>query len=229
MKFCSLANRNFKEIYRDPVSVLLGLFMPVALLFLFASMQKNIQLDVFKPQYLAPGIIVFGFAFLSMFSAVLLAKDKESAFLIRLFSTPLQTSDYILSYVLPFLPLALSQVAICLIVGTVLGATFSQLVLALLVFMLMAITCISIGVLLGALLSVNQVSGVGSFLITVIALFSGAWMDLKAIGGVFESIGYALPFAHAVDASKALLSGSSFDAVSHHIYVIFSFALSFSY
>lgn len=225
MKFYSLANRNFKEIYRDPVSVLLGLLLPIALLILFSSIQKNIQLDVFDPQFLTPGIIVFSFAFLLMFSATLLAKDRQSAFLIRLFTTPLKTADYIQSYIYPFIPLAFFQVIICLVAGTILGATFSNILLSLLLFLLVALFCVSIGVFLGALFSVNQVSGIGSFLITLIALFSGGWMDLRMIGGAFETIGYALPFAHAVDASKALLSGAHFGEISVSFYVVFIYML----
>lgn len=225
MKFYSLANRNLKEIYRDPVSILLGLVMPIALLVLFSSMQKNIQLDIFKPQYLTPGIIIFSFAFLTMFSAVLLAKDKQSAFLIRLFATPLKSSDFILSYLLPFIPLAIFQTVICIIVGTILGAAFSNILLSFLLFLLIALACVSLGIILGSLFSVNQVSGVGSLLITAIGLFSGAWIDLKMIGGIFETIGYALPFAHAVDATKGLLAGSQFSEISNNFYVVFTYTI----
>jgi len=59
----SLSGRNMKEVYRDPVSVLLGLAMPVALLILFSSIHKKVQLDMFSPQMLTPGIIIFCFAF----------------------------------------------------------------------------------------------------------------------------------------------------------------------
>ena len=73
MKFYSLANRNMKEVYRDPISTLLGLAMPIALLILFSSIYTKSKLDMFSPQKLTPGIIVFSFAFLIMFSAILQA------------------------------------------------------------------------------------------------------------------------------------------------------------
>jgi len=220
MKFYNLANRNIKEIYRDPVSLLLGLVMPIVLLILFSSIQKNVHLEIFSPQSLTPGIIIFCFAFLIMFSAILLAKDRQSAFLVRLFTTPLNPSDYILSYVIPFIPLALFQAVICMIVGVLLGATFVNIIGSLLLFLLFSLSCISLGIILGCLFTVNQVSGIGSLLITAIGLFSGAWMDLKMVGGIFETIGNALPFAHAVDASKGLLSGSSFGDISKSFYII---------
>jgi ABC-2 type transport system permease protein len=225
MKVISLAGRNIKEVYRDPVSMLLGLAMPVALLILFSSIHKKVQLDMFSPQTLTPGIIIFCFAFLIMFSAMLLAKDKESALLTRLFTTPLKPSDFILAYILPFIPLALFQTVICLIVGAILGATYQNLILACIILFITAIICICLGMILGSFFTVNQVSGVGSLLITAIGLFCGAWTPLKMMGGVFETIGYALPFAHAVDAAKGLLTGSSFSDILGNFYFILIYAL----
>ena len=220
MRFFSLANRNLKEIYRDPISILLGILLPLIMLLLFSSLNKTIQLDLFSPQAMTPGIIIFSYTFIIMFSAMLLAKDKQSAFLIRLFTTPLKPTDYILAYILPFIPLAFAQAAICFIVGIILGASFSQVGLSILIFLIIAIICISIGVIIGSLFTVNQASGIGSILVTLVGLMSGVWMDLKMVGGIFEKIGYALPFAHAVDAAKGILSGQGFFEIATHIYFI---------
>jgi ABC-2 type transport system permease protein len=225
MKIFSLSLRNLKEIYRDPVSMLLGLGMPVALLILFSSIYKKVPLEIFYPQSLTPGIIIFCFAFLIMFSAILLAKDRQTAFLTRLFTTPLKSRDFIFSYTLPFFPLSIFQITICLIVGLILGAVFKNLILTYLIFLLVALICVSIGMILGTFLTLNQISGVGSLLITAIALLSGAWMDLKMVGGFFETLGYALPFAHAVDASKKLFLGSAFSVVLTDFYIILFYAI----
>lgn len=225
MKFYCLATRNLKEIYRDPVSILLGLAMPVVLLILFSSIQKNVRLEMFSPQSLTPGMIIFCFAFLIMFSAILLAKDRSSAFLIRLYTTPLKPSDFILAYMLPFVPLALFQAIICLLVGTILGASFVNIVASLLLLVLISLLFISLGIIFGSLLSINQVSGIGSLFITAIGMFSGAWMDLKTVGGIFESVGYALPFAYAVDTSKGLLSGQSFEDISAGFYILLMYTI----
>lgn len=220
MKFYCLTLRNLKEIYRDPVSLLLGIVMPAALLLLFSTIYNNTGVELFSPQKLTPGMIVFSFAFLMMFSSVLLAKDRQSAFLIRLYTTPLKPSDFMLAYMLAFVPLAIAQVVVCFVVGVILGATFSGILLSLLIFLLIAVICISLGTIMGALFTVNQVSGIGAIVITVISIFSGAWTPLKEIGGVFETIGYALPFAHAVDATQGLLTGSSFEAILNNLYPI---------
>lgn len=221
MRFYSLAIRNLKEIYRDPVSILLGLVMPLAMLVLFSTMHKNVGLEIFAPQALTPGIIVFSFTFLMMFSAILLAKDKQTAFLIRMFTTSLKPYDYIFSYIFPFLPLAFFQALVYILTGLILGAVFSNLILVLLLFLLTVLICVSLGLIIGSLFSLNQASGIGSLLITAIGLFSGVWIDLKMVGGVFKTIGYVLPFAHAVDAAKKLFSGVSFHEVSFSFFIVF--------
>jgi len=226
MRFYSLASRNFKEIYRDPVSILLGLVMPAVLLILFSSIYWRTQVEMFSPQKLTPGLIVFSFAFLMMFSAVLLAKDRQSAFLTRLYTAPLKPSDFILSYILPFIPLAIIQILVCFVIGVMLGATLTNIFISLLIFLLIALICISLGIIVGALFTVNQVSGIGALVITIISLFSGAWTPLRVIGGIFETIGYALPFAHGVDAAVALLSGSNLGEVTNNLYVVLIYAVS---
>ncbi len=225
MKFLSLANRNFKEIYKDPVTIILGVAMPVGLLFLFSSLQKNIPIDTFNPQNLTPAIVIFGFSFLIMFVAVLLAKDRQNSFLTRLFTTPLKSVDFYMAYMLPFIPFAFFQIIICFIIGFILGGVFVNIVLGIFIFLLMMLICINIGIIMGSLLTVNQVSGVGSILITVISLFSGAWMDLKMVGGIFKIIGYVLPFAHSVDALKTILNGGSFSSIYTNIIWVFMYCV----
>jgi ABC-2 type transport system permease protein len=225
MKLFSLASRNLKEVYRDPISVILGLALPITLLILFSSIYKRVQLEMFSPQMLTPGIIIFSYAFLIMFSAVLLAKDRETSFLIRLFTTPLSSSDFIFAYMIPFIPLAFVQTIFCLIAGMIMGAGFDNILISMIIFLLAALICISTGMIMGALLTMNQVSAVGSVLITAIGLFCGAWTPLKEMGGIFESVGYALPFAHAVDAAKSLLSGSPFSEIMGNLYWILTYSI----
>lgn len=226
MRFISLAKRNIKEILRDPVTLLLGVLMPVVLLSLFSSLQNlGGGIELFKPQMLTPGLIIFSFSFIIMFSGTLLGKDAKSAFLTRLLSTPLTPVDYCLAYLLPFIPVALIQIIACYTTGIILGMALTNILLSLVIYLIMAIACISIGIILGSLLNLNQVSGIGSLLITAVSLFSGAWMDLKMIGGIFKTIGYSMPFAHSIDALKALSNGANFADVQNNVIWVIGYAV----
>jgi len=91
----------------------------------------------------------------------------------------------------------------------------------------MVIVCVALGMILGSLFTENQIAGIGSILISVIGIFSGAWMDLKMLGGAFEAIGYTLPFSHAVDATRAILKGSGFGDIILDFYWVLGYAVVF--
>ena len=113
MRVLIFTKRCFKEVLRDPINLFFGLGFPLILLFLLSAIQKNIPTDMFEISTLTPGITVFGLSFMTLFSATLIAKDRESAFLQRLYTTPLTAIDFIVGYMLSILPLALAQTAIC--------------------------------------------------------------------------------------------------------------------
>jgi ABC-2 type transport system permease protein len=91
----------------------------------------------------------------------------------------------------------------------------------------MAICCIGLGLILGSIFTENQVSGVGSAIIVFASLFSGAWMDLEMIGGLFQSIGNAFPLVHAVNAARDAISGSGFCEIAADFYWVLGYALVF--
>ncbi|MEA4889756.1 MAG: ABC transporter permease [Clostridiaceae bacterium] len=221
MRLAAFISRNRKELLRDPFSLIFGIGLPLFLLMIISSMQNSIKVDIFKIELFAPGIAMFSFSFISMFSGMLIAKDRSSSFLTRLFASPLTASDYIIGYSLPLLPIALLQSVICFGTAFFLGLPVNaNILMALLVFIPIAILFIGLGLLLGSILSDKQVGGIMSILIQVVAFTSGMWFNLDLIGGAFKTIGYALPFAHALDAARAALSGDLAPILPHLLWVI---------
>ena len=221
MKMMTFAKRCTKEILRDPVNLGFGLGFPLVLLLLLTTMQKNIPVHLFEIDTLTPGITVFGLSFLTLFSATLIAKDRESALLQRLYTTPLTGFDFILGYMLPLLPIALGQVLICYLFSIPLGLTLSiNILYAVIGILPMAVFNIALGLLCGSVLGVKQVGGIcGALLTNLSAWLSGVWFDLNLVGGVFEKIAYALPFVHAAELEKALFAGN-FQSASSHLFPI---------
>ena len=121
MKMLALANRNAKEILRDPLNVGFGLGFPLVVIFLLSAIQANIPVPLFEIGHLTPGITVFGLSFMTLFSATLIAKDRGSSLLQRLYTTPLTPMDFILGYTLPIVPFAVAQSIICYLVAILLG------------------------------------------------------------------------------------------------------------
>ena len=218
MRMMTFAKRCAKEILRDPVNLFFGLGFPLVLLVLLSAIQANIPVSLFEIDNLTPGITVFGLSFMTLFSATLVARDRESSLLQRLYTTPLTGVDFILGYMLPLLPLALGQSIICYLFAIPLGLTFNvNVVYTIIGIIPMAIFNIGLGLLCGSLLGVKQVGGIcGALLTNLSAWFSGVWFDLNLVGGSFKKIADILPFVHAAEMEKALFQGN-FEMAATHI------------
>ena len=222
MRMLTFAKRNAKEILRDPLNLGFGLGFPLVLLVLLSALQRNIPVSLFEIDTLAPGITVFGLSFMTLFSATLISKDRESALLQRLYTTPLKGFEFIIGYMLPLLPIALGQTVICYLFAIPLGLTVSEnIIYAVIGIIPMAVFNIALGLLCGSVFGVKQVGGIcGALLTNLSAWLSGVWFDLKLAGGFFEKIADALPFFHAAESEKALFAGNFELAVSHFLPII---------
>ena len=218
MRMMTFAQRCAKEILRDPINLGFGLGFPLVLLVLLHAIQANVPVNLFEIDTLTPGITVFGLSFLTLFSATLIARDRESALLQRLFTTPLTGSDCIIGYMLPLLPIAIGQTVICYLFAMVLGLTVSvKVICAIIGIIPIALFYIALGLLCGSVLGVKQVGGIcGALLTNLSAWLSGVWFDLDLVGGAFQKTANALPFVHAVEMEKALFNGN-FAAAAEHI------------
>ena len=218
MRMMTFSARCAKEILRDPLTLIFGLGFPLVLLLLLSAIQANIPVSLFEIDTLTPGITVFGLSFMTLFSATLVAKDRESAFLQRLYTTPLTGVEFILGYMLPILPIALGQTIICYLAAIPLGLTVRVNILyAVIGIVPMAVFYIALGLLCGSVFGVKQVGGIcGALLTNLSAWLSGVWFDLELVGGAFEKIANALPFMHAAELEKALFSGN-FELAATHI------------
>lgn len=222
MRALTFANRNTKEILRDPLNLFFGLGFPLVLILMLSAIQANIPVALFEIQHLTPGITVFGLSFMTLFSATLISRDRKSAFLQRLYTTPMTPVDFILGYTLPIVPIAVAQSVICYAVAIVLGLNITVNILYAVVLIIpVSILFIALGLLFGSILSDKQVGGIcGALLTNLSAWLSGTWFDLELVGGVFKKIAYAFPFVHAVEMERSALSGSFSDIMPHLLWVL---------
>ena len=225
MRMLTFARRNAKEILRDPLNLFFGLGFPLVLLLLLSAIQANIPVALFEIGHLTPGITVFGLSFMTLFSATLIAKDRKSALLQRLYTTPLTSKDFILGYILPILPIAVAQSTVCYAVAMVMGLTPSVNILYALAFNLpVSLLYIALGLLCGSVLSDKQAGGIcGALLTNLSAWLSGIWFDLELVGGIFQKIAYALPFVHAVELERSVIAGN-FDSILPHLLWVVGYA-----
>ena len=226
MRSLVFSGRCAKEILRDPLNLAFGLGFPAVLLLLLSAIQANIPVPLFEIEKLAPGVAVFGLAFMTLFSATLVSKDRSSDFVHRLYTTPMRATEFLVGYTLPMIPIALGQTLFCFLFAMIFGLKFNTgCLLAVVLSIPVSLLFISLGLLFGSILNDKQVGGIcGALLTNLTAWLSGVWFDLDLVGGVFKRIAYALPFVHAVELERAAVSGN-LDGALTHLLVVLAYAL----
>ncbi len=218
----TFSRRTAREILRDPINFFFGLGFPLVVLGLLTAIQANIPVPMFELDHLTPGVTVFGLSFMTLFSALLISRDRETAFLQRLYTTPLTAPDFIFGYTLPLIPMAVAQSAICYVFAIILGMKASiHILYAVLCILPVALFYISLGLICGSVLGSKQAGGIcGALLTNLSAWLSGIWFDVELVGGVFYKIANALPFLHAVELERAVYAGKLADALPHLWWVL---------
>ena len=222
MRMLTFAKRNAREILRDPLNLAFGLGFPLVLILLLSAIQANIPVPLFEIGHLSPGISVFGLSFMTLFSATLISRDRTSALLQRLYTTPMGPVDFILGYTLQILPIALVQSLVCYIAAVCLGLEVTVHILSAVLWILpISVLYIGLGLLCGSVFTDKQVGGIcGALLTNLSAWLSGTWFDLDLVGGTFRKIADALPFVHGVELLRAVLSGNYAGIFPHLWYVL---------
>lgn len=218
----AFSSRNTKEILRDKINLIFGIGFPVILILLLQAIQSNIPTEIFQIEKLTPGIAVFGLSFISLFSAILISKDRSSSLMLRLLASPMKASHFIGGYTLPLIPMSIIQIIICFAFAMLFKLELTVRLIAAIAVLIPAIFIFTgIGLICGSLLNDKQAGGIcGALLTNLTAWLSDTWFDVSLVGGWFETMSNALPFIHAVKASRAALYGDISSIFPDLIWVI---------
>ncbi len=219
MRMLNFAKRNFKELIRDPLSLIFEIVLPIFLLFIFQ--QFNIPSENYKLENFTPGIVLFGFSFVSLFTSTLIAKDRNSSLLIRLGTSPMKSSDFILGYIISLIPIILVQDVLFFVVACLLGLTLSvNIIFTILISILISILFIALGILIGSLVSERGTGGLGSIIVQLVCFTSGMYFPKESIGKAFEVICEILPFESCLNIIKGVLN-NQLDIISLQNIIVF--------
>lgn len=219
MRILNFAKRNFKELTRDPLSLIFAIILPLFLLFIFQ--QINIPSDSYKLENFTPGIIVFGFSFITLFTAMLISKDRTTSLLIRLGISPMKPTEYILGYILSLVPIILIQNILFYVLACILGLNFSiNIILAVLVSIVISIIFIAIGIFIGSIFSEKASSGISSIIVQLVCFTSGMYFPRELLGNTFAKVCEYLPFESAVTIIKGIMN-NNLELISSRNIIVF--------
>lgn len=220
------AGRNIKEILRDPVNLFFALGFPVVFLLLLSAINANAPAQADNPAFhigsATPGIVAFAPVFTALFSGMLLAKDRTSSFLMRLFTSPITPAEFLAGYTLPMVIVAAAQGLITFLAAAWIGFPLTANVLpAVFAVVPTALLFTAIGLLCGSVMSDRAVGGVCGALLTIVSgWFAGIWFPLDLIGGGFQAVAEILPFYHAAQAVAAAVAGDYGKGCAHGLVVM---------
>lgn len=210
------AKRNTLEMLRDPVIYIFCLGFPVVMIVLFQAINAFTagQTPMFDAPALIPGIMMFSFTFVMLLVSLLVSKDRTSSLLVRLYTSPMKTSDFVLGYMLPCFVIGIGQEIVCLLTGLIVSLIaggayfgFGAAVLLMLEMLPMLLICIFLGVIFGSLLNDKSAPGITSVFIAAAGVLGGAWMPLDTMGG-FETFCRFLPFYPSVYIGRVITGAS---------------------
>ncbi len=198
------AKRNFTEMSRDLLSYIFCVAFPLAMLVIMTlvneSIPKEAGMTIFRIDNLSGGIAVFGQTFVMLFTALTVSKDRSGSFLIRLFASPMKSSDFTNGYILPMLLISVIQSCLSMlssfIVSLIVGFDLNVigLLVSIVVLIPSAIFFTSIGLIFGTLFNQNAAPGLCSIIISLGSFIGGIWFDAESTGGIILKIAKCLPF-----------------------------------
>ncbi|MFC1899999.1 ABC transporter permease [Chloroflexota bacterium] len=168
----------------------------------------HIETEITYVDFMGPGIIVFGILILIPTSARMVVRDKERGFLALLLTTPTRPAEFILSYSLCLVVIAIAQIIIFMIGAWALGMdAVGSIFLAFLVFFITGLCSIGIGMVVGSLSkSENQAEPLCWLFSMPLAMLSGCWFSIEMLPSYLRTIANLFPYAHTIEGARAVLT-----------------------
>lgn len=221
-----LANRNIKEMLRDPLSLVFCIGFPLIMLLIMQLVFTNIDIEIpanFAIKSYANGICVFGYTFTSMFLAMQITSDKNTAFIRRIEISPINKFTYYFSFFLSALPMILIQTVLFFFVALIFKFPFDgNFPLSIIYLFPSAVFYIVIGILLGCICKNEKQPGpIASVLVSVTGILGGVFMPINLFKGGFYTFVNLLPFSHSVLIASELQTVGAKCIYPHILYLLF--------
>lgn len=215
-KIKAFAVRNVKELSRDPLSYIFCLGFPVVMLIIMTIVNESIpseaNMTIFRIDNLAGGIAVFGQTFVMLFTAMTVTKDRNGAFLVRMYASPMKSADFIGGYIIPMLIISVMQSIVAFVISFVISLitgteiNISGLLFAVIALIPSALMFTAFGLLFGTLFNEKAAPGLCSIIISLGSFLGNIWFDSEATGGVMLKICKALPFYYCTKTARSSIA-----------------------
>lgn len=212
----AFALRNIKELSRDPLSYIFCLGFPIVMLVIMTLVNNSIPqeagMTIYRIDNLSGGIAVFGQTFIMLFTALNVTKDRSSAFLVRMYSSPMKSADFTGGYILPMVITAVIQSIITFVISFVIAlindvdVSLSGFLLATVILIPSAVMFTGFGLLFGTLFNEKSAPGICSIIISLSSFLGSIFFPADTTGGVLLKICKALPFYYCTKSARSAIA-----------------------
>lgn len=221
--------REFKVFRREKSRVITSLFTPLLWIFGFGGgLGPNVSIkDVNYQVFIYPGILAMSILFTSVFFGVYIVWDRKIDILKEILVAPISRTAIFVGKMLGGITDSMIQGTIMLLIGVALGVSFTPVatLLALLFLLVLAIGLVSLGLMLGSVLTSPESFGtIVSFLVFPLFFFSGALYPLENLPPWLMLLTYIDPVTYGVDGIRAVLLGNSRFPVLVDLLILVAFA-----
>ena len=220
-RILALLKMELYKILREPAFLFLMILFPAILTITFGFAFGDPELGM-AFNLMVPGLFAYACIFIIMTVAQSFADFREQGLLRRLNTTPMSSTDFMLSNILSNMIISMLQVVIVFVLALLFGfRSNSDIVGILLAFLLMALFSLS-SVGLGLITaSVSKSAGTAtgiSFIFILPQMFFGTFIPIT---DTTRPIAMFLPSYYATDALTSIFSGASL--TSANILIDFAF------
>ncbi len=215
-RIAAFSVRTLKEITRDPLSYIFCLGFPLVMLVIMTlvntSRPPEAGMTVFRIDNLCGGIGMFGLTFVMLFTVINVSKDRSGSFLVRMYATPMKSSDFLFGYMIPTLIISAGQLFVTFTSSFVISLftnvqlNIAGMLLSFLSLLPSAVFFVSIGILFGTLFSDKAAPGISSILISLGSFLGCVFFDADHTGGVMLTICKCLPFYYCTRSARSAMA-----------------------
>ncbi|MFX1293274.1 MAG: ABC transporter permease [Promethearchaeota archaeon] len=204
-----LTKTQLRKVIRNPAYLFLLILFPTVLTLIFGLVFNDPESGM-NFNLMVPGLFAYACIFMIMTIAQSFSDERQEGLLKRMNTTPMSSSDFMLSQIISNMFIAIIQMVLVFIVSVLFGfRPLGGILGVLMAFIMMAIfslSSIGLGLITATISKTPEIATGVSFIFILPQMFFGTFLPLY---GPVQTVGKFFPAYYLTDALSSIFEGSS--------------------